>query len=740
VTVLPSPASGHRQPRFLAWAPALFTGAVFAGASLLFLVQPMMTKLVLPSLGGSPAVWNTSLCFFQATLLVGYAYAHALQRFAAARTQAIIHAGVLIAAALTLPLRLSDALGPPNAEAPALWLLGVLALSIGLPFAALSATAPLVQAWYARVRASQPDGANPYTLYAASNLGSLIALLSYPTLVEPLLRLPSQTQIWSAGFALFAAIMLAVGTVAARAPAQGGTAAAKPATHTPWRERITWMALAAAPSSLMLGVTTHISTDVASAPFVWVAPLALYLVTFIIAFRARPLIRQGRALLFTAPLLSLGALMLPTTNIYFPLLMLLHLTCFFLTALACCLALAARRPEPARLTQFYLLMSLGGVLGGAFNALVAPEIFSTIAEYPLVLALISLACALGEGTMTRRRAVALALGMAACLVCLVPAQGGELDVVAKLTLAGVIAAAFVMRERAAIFFALVIAATMISLIVAPPERNVTSERSFFGILRIRETDLLRTLAHGTTLHGAQALSATDRCKPLLYYAEPTPVGQAFSALQASRPALTIGAVGMGAGSVAAYTRPGDSLRFYEIDPHVIRAATDPALFSYINGCAQGAVDTILGDARLSLAREPANRFDLLLVDAFSSDSIPVHLITVEAMKLYLDRVTPDGIVVMHLSNRHLELVEPVARVAQAAGGHVLVQRHLAKLPESALDSDQDAIIVARNAETIAMLRADPRWTSPPASQAPVWSDDYVNLFGALLRGAARKRP
>ena len=733
MTDIPRRAARPSQSLLSALTPALFAGAIFTSATLVFLVQPMMTKLVLPSLGGSPAVWNTALCFFQAMLLAGYSYAHALQRIASPRRQALIHFIVLITAALTLPLHLTNLLGAPSPNTPIPWLLGVLTLSVGLPFAALSATAPLLQAWYARVRAGNPDGETPYTLYVASNVGSLLALVAYPTLVEPALRLQTQTLSWSAGFGFFIVIMGVVGFIAAQAPATKAAPSAKPA-QTNWAERLTWLALAAAPSSLMMGVTTYITTDVASAPFLWVAPLALYLITFIIAFQSGKALIPSGALLLIAPTAALAVVTLLPATFYFPAQLSLHLLGFFLTALACHQALAERRPEPARLTEFYLLMSAGGVIGGIFNALIAPVVFNTVAEYPLVLALICLASALQREPLTRGRAITFAIGAVAALLCLLPPQitGQGLEV--KIALASVIGAAYLMRERAAmIFFVLVGVVAIVAMNMPQRETVVSSQRSFFGVLRITQSEFLRSLAHGTTLHGAQALYDLHRCEPLIYYGRATPIGQVFAGLQERRPVMAIGVVGMGAGSVAAFTREGDTLRFYEIDPLVVRAANDPAKFTYINGCAKGVVDWLVGDARLSLASERAGQYDLLLIDAFSSDAIPAHLLTVEAMKLYLDRLKPDGIVILHLSNRHLELIDPVTQVARAAGGHALVQRHFADDSNSILDSDEDAVIVARDAQALETFRADPRWTTPLASNERLWSDDYVNLFGALLK-------
>ncbi len=722
--------------------PGLFACTVFASAALVFMVEPMMAKLVLPLLGGSAAVWNTSLAFFQAALLVGYAYAHGLQRIGPVRRQVIVHGLVLLAAALILPLHISRVLGEPSSTSPALWLLGVLVLSVGAPFAALSATAPLIQAWYGRVRAGEPDAENPYVLYAASNLGSLMALLAYPVVVEPVLRLRIQTLSWSVGYGVFIVLMATVALVVwrARAPA---SAASIPTAHgegrTTWLERLIWVALAAAPSSLMLGVTTHISTDVASTPFLWVAPLALYLLTFIIAFQTRPLISPYYARLFqaAAALGCFATLALPVT--VFVLQLLLELVGFFLTALICHQALATRRPPPARLTEFYLLMSLGGVIGGGFNAFIAPLIFNTVLEYPLVLVLACLARPWGRGWLSWGQTMLLMGGLLGAGAALILNDSQGLSLPVKLLLAITPVAAFQLRDRAWAFLALCLVLILASHQIAPQSAVLTTERGFFGVLRVTEINApelgkTKFLAHGTTLHGAQAEAPAQRCRPLVYYAPPTPIGQVFSNVQARKPAIRIGAIGMGTGTVAAYTRPGDSLRFFEIDPQVIGMATDPAHFSYIRGCARGRIDWVLGDARLELAREPANQFDLLLVDAFSSDSVPAHLLTVEAMRGYLSKIKPDGVVIMHLSSRNLELMSPVAGIAQAAGGAALQQYYdPAQAANLLTNPSENAIIVARDRAALAPYLTDPRWQPAQSQGVRIWTDDYTNLFGALVR-------
>jgi hypothetical protein len=717
----------------------LYAVAVLASAALVFLVEPMIGRLVLPSLGGTPAVWNTSLAFFQAALLAGYAYAHLLQRIRSIGLQAIIHASVLTAAAAVLPLRLSQAFGPPESMVPALWLVGELALTVGPPFAALSATAPLVQAWYGR---SRHGAANPYSLYAASNLGSLLALLAYPTIVEPILRLNTQTLGWSQGYGAFVLVMIVVGVVAARSASAAAVVVEgpTPSVAIPWSRRLTWVGLAAVPSSAMLGVTSSITTDIASAPFLWVGPLALYLLSFIIAFQSRPLIgprwaRHAQAVAAVAFFVALGTgRLLPT-----PVLALLYLAAFFLTALVCHQTLASKRPPPRRLTEFYLLVSLGGVIGGAFNAFAAPLIFRTVLEFPLVMLLACLARPWGRGRLSRSQLAWLVAGLLAAGAALALSRAaGPSVLLAPIAITAI--AAMASRNRAWAFMALCVALTLSSqqLVKAPSAERV--ERGFFGVLRLSdEADPILGQTHvlrdGTTLHGAQAQTPAQRCRPLVYYARTTPIGQVFAALQSRKRAMRIGAIGMGAGTVATYARPDDSLRFFEINPQAIALATDPKAFTYIRECARGHIDWVVGDARLTLAHEPADTFDLLLVDAFSSDSIPAHLLTVEAMRGYLAKIGPDGVVVLHLSNRNLELASPVSATALAAGGAALQQSYRTRAV-GWIDAGAQVVIVARRPAALAPFRGDRRWTPAEPHGVRAWTDDYTNLFGAMVRKIA----
>lgn len=737
--------------------PALFAVTVFASAALVFMVEPMVAKLVLPLLGGSPSVWNTSLAFFQAALLAGYGYAHLLQRLKTVRSQATAHLVLVAVAALVLPLRVHELFGPPSSDHPALWLLGVLAVSIGPPFAILSATAPLVQAWHARTVGAEA-GKEPYVLYAASNLGSLIALLAYPAIVEPTVTVHDQRVGWSTAYVAFGLLLAGLAFVCARAPdrrqPEEHLAAAPPVS---WRERLTWTALAAIPSSLMLGVTTHITTDVASAPFLWVLPLALYLLTFVIAFQDRPAISNHLALILQGAAAAGCAALLPFKASNFVLQLFVHLAAFFLTALICHQALVARRPPPARLTEFYLWMSVGGVVGGAFNAFVAPVIFDYVWEYPIVLTLACLARPWGGADMDRRTWILLILGVLCGIATpvlmgvaaphltgkIVFGHFSQFDVLvfgSRILLAGAAITAFLLRDRAVLFCAMIAVLSIGAQAAAERADTVHSWRSFFGVMRETRAPAralggeVNMLAHGTTLHGAQAINPAYRCRPLVYYTPSTPIGQVILEKQKENPGLRIGAVGLGTGSVAAYVRPTDKLTFFEIDPLVIRISTNPRYFSYTTECAKGPIDYVVGDARLTLAKQPQGVFDVLLIDAFSSDAVPTHLLTVEAVKGYLTHLKPDGVLILHLSNRNLDLLGPAQAVSRDAGAFALIQQHPnPPRDEGKWESGEDALILGKDRAALATFMKDPRWHTIDPLAARSWTDDYINVPGALWR-------
>ena len=731
----------------------LFPVAVFISAGLVFSLEPLIGRLLLPVLGGSAAVWNASLAFFQAALLAGYLYAHLLQRIASLQLQAFAHLAILVAAGLVLPVRISWLLGPPDVRAPAPWLLGVLALSIGAPFAALSATAPLFQAWFARSSGSAGSG-RVWSLYAASNLGSLAALLAYPVVIEPALTLRHQAWAWTGGYVLFAILLAGVGLrLNDRHPVgQGASEDNEPVPS--WIDRARWVVLAAIPSSLLVGVTSFVSTDIASAPFLWVIPLALYLLSFVIAFQDRPAVSREATLAVHAVALTGACALIHVRTGLFLLGAVLHFVAFFLTALVCAQALTARRPRPSHLTDFYLCLALGGVIGGGFNAFVAPLAFSTVAEYPAVLAISALARPWGQDApgwnSWLAAGVCLVCGLAAAefahpfvppprwLLALGVRQSGQL---AAVLIALMAVAALTLQGRGPLFF--VACALLVSAAGRVEDRvNVTHTwRDFFGVLRESQLSVralggpVRMLANGTTLHGAEALAPSFRCRPIVYYAPATPIGQAM-AIEQRKPALAIGVVGLGTGSMAAYVRARDTLRFFEIDPLVARIATDPRRFAYIPACAKGPVSITLGDARLALARTAA-RFDVLLVDAFSSDSVPTHLLTVEAMRLYLSHLTPGGLLILHLSNRNLDLLRPAQAALLAAGATAMFQKHLADPAAPPLwESPEDAVIAAREPAALAPFASDGRWRMPDTDGVRAWTDDHIDVFGALARRMA----
>jgi hypothetical protein len=725
---------------------ALFAVTVIASAALVFTVEPMMARLLLPLLGGSAAVWNTSLGFFQIALLAGYIYAHLLQRLPKIGVQIIVHMTVLLAAGLYLPLHVAGVFGQPSSTAPTMWLVGVLAASLGLPFATLSATAPLVQAWHART-VRHEHGGEPYALYAASNLGSLVALVAYPVLIEPNIGLHVQTAIWSGGYGVFMVLAAALSLAVWRTAQTPGVAAAPvslPVGGNILRERLIWLALAAVPSSLMLGVTNFVTTELGSAPFLWVAPLALYLCTFIIAFHRHQIFRPEVILALQAPLLVVC-----TFLVWLPAFLpeiAIHIICFFLTALVCHQGLVARRPPAERLTDFYVWISLGGVVGGAFNAFIAPQIFNSVIEYPAVLILSCLArpCGLGTVNTRLRFVVLLSLASAAAAVLLVwdTKQWGPTTGFLSLGMLSITAVcALLLRDRAVLFlvaiFALVVAGNHVF-----DRRDVLHRwRDFFGVLSLTHQQVpglgdVRMLLHGVTLHGAQSSLKEYRCRPLTYFAPETPIGQVFDSVRSRKNAINVGAVGLGAGSVAAYVRPGDTLRFFEIDPLVIQVATNSGYFSYTTACAQGRISYTLGDARLMLAKQPSQSYDILLIDAFSSDSIPAHLLTAEALRMYLSKLTSGGVLILHLSNRHLDLMHPAMAAASAVGAYALQQTYKTandQVQTNLWTASEQAVIIGNSRKVLEPFISDERWSKADANGVRPWTDDYTDIFGALVR-------
>lgn len=672
---------------------------VFFSAALIFLVQPMYAKMATPMLGGSPSVWNVSLVCFQAALLAGYAYAHLLARLKSLTAQLCIHGGLLALAALALPLTISGVFGPPTPQQPIVWLAATFLVSIAPPFAILSATAPLIQHWYAR--SGRDDAADPYHLYSASNAGSLVGLIAYPLLLEPFSALKTQSLLWSGGYGLVTLLLVTCGLIVVarhRAAFQAASLAVQPRQKTSWREKGYWLLLSAVPSGLLLGTTSHISTDIASAPFLWAPPLIAYIATFIIVFAKTPLISPKTAEKYLLFVIAAALLMLnvPMLNAQIALAgLVIHIGALFLAALCLHGALVARRPAASGLTEFYLLMSLGGVLGSAFVALLAPLIFNDIHEYPLLL---------GAALLLSPRFM----------------KPGSLPALSKRTL--LIAASVIVV--AGLVWA------MISL--GKAGEKPLSRRSFFGVVKVYAPagQNLTLMQHGNTIHGAQITVEDGRPTPLAYYNQATPIGQAFTRL--SDTAASIGVVGLGAGSVACHAQPGQTFTYYEIDPIVVDMATDPDHFTFLSECTPTA-RIELGDARITLGNAPEKAYDLLLMDAFSSDAIPIHLLTREAMQLYLSRLSDDGILVFHISNRHVNLVPVLARIGETEQA-VMAHQFYAPAAEELQNHVQptNVMIFAKSEAAMAPLLADTRWERVQSDGQRPWSDDYSNLVGAML--------
>ena len=727
-----APVSGPLQHRF---AGAPFVVTVFLSAALVFLVQPMFARMATPLLGGSPNVWNVSLVCFQAALLAGYAYAHLLTHLVKSLSrQVMVHGALLVVAALVLPFELTGLFGDPDPARPALWLIGVFAVSIAPPFAIISATAPLIQAWYART--GREDAHDPYHLYAASNAGSLLGLAAYPLLLEPLAPLAGQAMAWSAGYGVLLVLLIGCGLLTLRAPApDAAPLAAAPAadrqgaTSNLWRQRLWWLVLAFVPSSLLVGVTTHIATDVASAPFLWAPPLMLYIGSFIVVFAKRPPISLPAAMAVLPVCIGLALFTLSKVSGVPTLLsFVVHLMALFFAAVACHGLLANDRPETGRLTEFYLLMSLGGVLGGAFNALLVPVIFTTVAEYPLMLIAALLLMPqrywLGPTWMIVVAAVAGGLALIAQYVYDVPALAREPERAFFVLLVLSLVALYAVR-RSRLASASVAAALWAIGAATSPTIGAYSERGFFGVVKIHDRDGYRVMVHGTTLHGAQALGE-DAWRPATYYAPETPIGQIFAGH--TRPGR-VGAIGLGAGSVACYAKEGQHYTFFEIDPIVARLASDPEQFTYLSECTPDA-DIVLGDGRLTLAAEPEDAFDILLIDAFSSDSVPAHLMTREAIALYLSRLKEDGVLLLHVSNRYMALETVAGRVAGELGVPARMQYHTVR--ESGYRAQSSAVVaIARNDLALAPLDSTGAWSVLESDGGRAWTDDYSNIPGAI---------
>jgi hypothetical protein len=748
------------------YPPLLYALALFASAALLFVVEPLAGRLVLPKLGGTPAVWVTCLLYFQVMLLAGYLYAHAAPTCLGERRHAALHLAVLLIPWLVLPVALPSWWPAPDAAPPVPWLLGLLLVSVGLPFFAVATTGPLLQRWFAAT--GHPAGRDPYFLYAASNVGSMVGLFSYPFVLEPLLSLGDQGRLWAVLYGAFVILVAACAAAFWRSPRPAERASSEAATlpvpPPGWGRRLRWLVLAFVPSSLLLSVTLHLSTDVVAIPLLWVVPLALYLLSFVVAFARRPLVRAATVARWLPLIVVLVVLtLLAEATEPAALLVPLHLLLLFAVAVFCHCELAENRPPAGRLTEFYLWLSVGGALGGVFNVVVAPLLFRGVTEYPLVLVL---ACALrppvvrpaGAGwepavmqeealsAMRRLRwtDVALPVGLGAATVGLIlvvqlvmqrrQLLPGPITTGVMFALPVLVCYTFLARP---LRFALGVAAVFVAAGVCGDVYGTTQfrARSFFGAHRVTvdRDHRFRVLIHGNTIHGQQFLDPARRHEPLAYYHRTGPIGRVFEMLDKDwrfRRSGRVAVVGLGAGALCCYARKGQRWTFYEIDPIVRDIAQDPELFTYWNDCAVRP-GLEMGDARLRL-EQSSKHYDLLVVDAFGSDAIPAHLLTREALAVYRAHLAPGGVLAFHISNRYLDLEKVLGDLAAGAGLPCRARADLGVTPDEERETGKRTshwVVLAEQERTLARFVAWSRVRGQPGRR--VWTDDYYSLLGVF---------
>ena len=728
----------------------LFGVTIFVSSALLFSIQPMIAKMLLPLLGGTPAVWNTCMLFFQAVLLCGYAYALVVSRMSLKR-QLIVQLAILCLAFISLPIGLSSSWvnSVPPSDNPSLWLLMCLAASVGLPFFIVSSNSPLLQKWFSRTAAE--SARDPYFLYSASNAGSLLALLAYPVLMEPFFTLRAQSRLW---MIFYAALVLMIGLHAlmlwrSRDAERVSTEVEPPAELKPsLNRRLRWLLLAFAPSSLMLGVTNYITTDIASVPLLWIIPLALYLLTMVFAFARKPLFspRLADLILPGATVVLLMLYLADSSGRGSRVLILLHLGYFFFAALMCHGQLAADRPGPRYLAQFYVWLSLGGVLGGIFNALVAPMLFNSVIEYPLA---ILLSCLLlptaqlvetgGHGVPPLQKRLDFVLPLV--IFVFTVGLGWVADRFAPIQMSGsvfVVAVplfvSYPLRKRP-VRFALSLGAVILAagLMTGGGRSTLHSERNFFGVVRVMSDHNLdlHSFMHGSTVHGRQSTTPGRRCEPMSYYHREGPLARIFTQFQNSHAGANVAIIGLGTGATVPYARANERWTFYEINPAVVSVARSRDYFSYLSECAAAPVDVVLGDARLKLHDAADRSYDLLVLDAFSSDAIPVHLMTQQALDLYLSKLAPGGLLVFHISNRNLDLTEVVADLAGSRNLSALSMRDMTP-PQPKVNDPSHWVVLARNSADYGDLAKDPEAHPLVSTSAEdVWTDDFSNILSVF---------
>ncbi len=706
----------------------------------------MIAKAILPLAGGTPAVWNTCVFFFQGVLLLGYVYGFLLTRQLSLAQQIFVHALILLTGLLALSLLFASLAKPTPGQANySWWVLKYLTMTVGWVVLILAANGIILQRWFAVTTR------DPYHLYSASNAGSFVALLAYPFLLEPYLNLTAQKRLWAGGFVVFVlAVIACAGKIRKLKDEDGGRKneplQSEDSSHrTPPSslQKLKWLGWAFVPSSLMLGVTTYITTDLAPAPLFWILPLAIYLLAFTLAFARRPWLSS----LFLARLLPGVAVLL--TLVYAAkatepawLLVLVHLAFFTVAALLCHQLLAEDRPAVQHLPEFYLWIATGGLLGGLFNALLAPAIFSSLTEYPLSIVLACLALPtnleLWRDTKEQTRGLLLAALIGLVVAALSGfASGLQIGSMERVALVFAAPLLFINHFMTAnpLRLALALGAVLLGSIFFQPDvaKTLFAARNYFGTLSVTSDRhrKARSLYHGTTIHGTQNLTLGKQCEPLTYFHPTGPVGQIIEAYNASPATPNVAVIGLGTGAVATYSRPGQRWTFYEINPLVIQLARDTGHFTYLHLCSKGSFDIVEGDARHTFTQAADATYGLILMDGFNSDSIPVHLLTQEALDLYLSKLAPSGLLAFHISNRHLDLHPLLANLAKSR--NLLCIGFDDREDNPAISKEaSNWVVLARAPQDIAWLTQKAKWqVVPENARVKVWRDDYSNLLQVL---------
>lgn len=694
------------------------------------------------------------MVFFQAMLLTGYAYAHFIAKVLPLKVQALLHLSLLALFTLVLPLSLPPGAQPPDGAGQEWWQLGIMLTSIGGPFFVLAASAPLFQHWFASSK--HEDAENPYFLYAVSNIGSMLSLLGYPVIIEPLLGVREQTEVWFGGYLLLFALTMVCAWMI-----RNGTKPLPPLSvggeneKVRWLDRALWIGLSFIPSSLMLGVTSLITTDIASAPFLWIIPLTIYLATFIIAFSTKPLVPLSIARELAPYLIAFNILSFMVTafvTMQFAMVV-LNLLTFYMCAQLCHGELARKRPAPSHLTEYFLLISVGGVMGGIFNALIAPNIFLEPIEYSMVLATIGFIVWAGKAqkpvitlkfnTIDDKARLKKLLTVDLATVILAIAgflfirftESNFIQAIGTLAVFGFL---LVMVPNRAVFACTAAVALLLfqSTTWSTNKTLLTMDRNYFGSLKVYTDRNINFLYHGTTLHGAQFQDEEHKLYPVTYYSPGSSASDIFTELDKKKGEQKIGVIGLGVGSVACYAQKGREFDFYEIDEDVVKVAENPKYFSYLSAC-NSPYNVILGDGRLKLAEKPEGYYDMIFLDAFSSDNIPIHLLTKEALSLYMSRLKPGGILMMNISNRFLDLRRPLTTTMREINSPIYFKYHKPHNVEgdvSELYVQSIFAVAAKDESTLTPYLENYQDWGPlkhPVDVRP-WTDDYANILPSLF--------